>query len=156
MPSSTPAPDPHEHRLTPPGAVVHSRREASVDGILARLAVSRGRRIHVVPMDFGTLPVEGTWVHARGGDVIFYDQHADSENRDRIVRGQLDSLLRDPVELIDDDRPTTRELIEEVITSRPSPVLAELILGPTFVAPVPSRCRPRATSCLPAQGTPPR
>lgn len=123
-----------------------------IDEILARLAISRGRRIHVVPLDFGDLPVEGTWVRAHGGDVIFYDQHLDLAGRDRIVREQLEMLLREPVEITDANQPPLRELIERAITARPSPALAARILGATVERPDVAAPEQMSAAVLPMQG----
>lgn len=153
MPGTPSTNPPSNPSPTTPAAGVRDLRDGAVDSVLARLETSRGRRIHVVPLNFAGLPLEGTWVHARGGDVIFYDQHVDAAGRDRIVHEQLTELLRDTDELVEDERPTPRQLIEQAISARPSPALAALILGTTFVAPTPPNRSRRASRHLPTQQT---
>lgn len=87
-----------------------------IDDVLNRLALARGRRIHLVPLNLTGLWLTGARAHARDGDVIFYDDRADAAERDRIVREQLDALLRDPVNALDTNLPEPRKLIEHAIT----------------------------------------
>lgn len=110
-----------------PGDGANTVGPVPIDDVLAQLAVLRGRRIHLVPLDFTDLQLGGARVHGREGDAIFYDERADAAGRDRIIRGQLDALLRDPVDSSIDALPDIREVIVRAITEPPHVVLAQLV-----------------------------